>query len=937
MSVDSTPLTSQWLVGIDLGTSHTVVAAAPIHYEGDPEIQGFQIQQLVGLGEVGTRPLLPSVQYQASLDEIKPGECVLPWEKPSENCSPSGFPIIGGLARQLGAKSPGRLVSSAKSWLSHPTADRTAPILPWGGVEGVDKISPVEASAAYLRHVRDAWNDQYPDAPLEHQDLTITVPASFDEAARALTCDAARAAGFSHFQLLEEPQAVFYDWLWRERHHTAELLDGIRLVLVVDLGGGTLDLTLISVGNGESGPEFTRIAVGQHLMLGGDNLDLSLAHLAESKLASAGQVISPLEFSQLVEQCRQAKETLLSNTAPERVKVTVLGGGSRLIGGARSVEFECSEVQRLLVDGFFPLTELGELPDRRRSGVVEYGLPFVRDPAITRHISAFLSEHRHVIAEALGHSEGLAILPDALLLNGGVFKSPLLKDRVLHQLEVWGASGIRCLENPHPEEAVAYGAVASAWARRGQTVKKITSGAPRSLFLVLSSEEEANAKLCCLLPRGTEEGREIVLSNRRFKLKVGAAVQFHLVASQDDFTPLPGTLADLDELAFKTLPPLSLVMDARGRKEDAIEVQLVAALSPVGTLDLQCVAVDDPDLRWQIEFELRSQANASSSVAAFQQGEHPQIAAARELILGVFGPRSKSVDPKAVKRLRSDLERLLGPKEAWSLLLLRGLAVALIQGLSNRRRTSDHERVWLNLTGFCLRPGFGHPLDEGLVTQVFEVFPQAPQFNQESQVWSEWWTLWRRIAGGLDGLRQSAIFESALPYLEPSRLRRANQADLAKKRGPEDLLRMVANLEHLSPKDKVRIGGWLLGRIQKSGDQRVLWWSLGRLGARKPWHGSSHNVIPAEEVRPWLDRVMGEEFKKNSDAALSAALMARYTGDRLLDVDIATRDAVMTLLREAKLPESWVRLVSEVSDLNDSDERRVLGESLPPGLVLITS
>lgn len=935
MSADSSNSIPQWLVGIDLGTSHTVVAAAALDHPGEPEIQGFQIPQLVALGEVGTRPLLPSVQYQASMDEIQSSDCILPWEIASEKDGHSDLSIVGTLARQLGAKSPGRLVASAKSWLSHPSADRSAPILPWGGVEGVDKISPVAASAGYLRHIRHAWNDRYPHARLEHQDLTITIPASFDEAARTLTCDAARDAGFSHFQLLEEPQAVFYDWLWRERDHITDLLKGVRLVLVVDLGGGTLDLTLISVKHGASGPEFTRIAVGQHLMLGGDNLDLALAHLAESKLATAGHVVSPLELSQLVEQCRQAKELLLSRAAPEHVKVTLLGGGSRLIGGSRSVDFERSEVQGLLIDGFFPLVEMGELPDRRRSGVVEYGLPFVRDPAITRHISAFLTEHRHVIAETLGDVAAQGLMPDALLLNGGVFNSPLLTQRLMRQFEVWGAGNIRCLENPHPEEAVAHGAVASAWARRGTAVKKITSGAPRSLFLVLEGQSEAKAMACCLLPRGTEEAHEIVLSDRRFRLKVGAAVQFHLVASQDDFTPAPGTLASLDSLVFSALPPLSLVMDARGRKEDAIEVQLVAALSPVGTLDLHCVAVDDPNFRWNIEFQLRTQATVS--LGGIQHEEHPHLASARELILGVFGPRSKSIDPKAVKRLRVDLERLLGPKEEWGIVLLRGLAETLIQGLSNRRRSPDHERVWLNLAGFCLRPGFGHPLDETLVGKVFEVFPHAPQFNKESQVWSEWWTLWRRIAGGLDDLRQSAIFESALSYLEPSRLRRANQAELAKKRGPEDLLRMVANLEHLSARDKIRIGEWLLPRIGKPGDQRVLWWSLGRLGARKPWHGSTHNVIAADEVRTWLDRMMAEDFKKNTDAALSAALIARYTGDRLLDIDVATREALVTLLQESKLPESWVRLVSEVSDLSDSDEQRVLGEALPPGLVLITS
>jgi len=382
-----------------------------------------------------------------------------------------------------------------------------------------------------------------------------------------------------------------------------------------------------------------------------------------------------------------------------------------------------------------------------------------------------------VIAEAMGGAEARNMMPNALLLNGGVFNSPILKERLMSQFEAWGASNLQCLDNPHPEESVAHGAVASAWARRGKSVKKITSGAPRSLFLVLDGERD-KAKVCCLLPRGTEEGQEVVLGDRRFQLKVGAAVQFHLVASQDDYTPPPGTLADLDESAFKGLPPLSLVMDARGRKVDAIEVQLVAALSPIGTLDLQCVAVDDPHLRWKIEFELRSQSKVS--IDEIQHQEHPQLAQARELILGVFGPRSKSVDPKAVKRLRSDLERLLGPKEDWGLVLLRGLAETLVQGLTNRRRSPDHERVWLNLTGFCLRPGFGHPMDELLISKVFEVFSQMPQFSQESQVWSEWWTLWRRIAGGLDHLRQSEIFESALPYLEPSRLRRANQAEVAK-------------------------------------------------------------------------------------------------------------------------------------------------------------
>lgn len=361
----------RYVVGIDLGTTHTAVAYARID-PSQAEIHLFQIEQLVAPGQVAARALLPSVRYHAAEGELSDSDIVF--------AAAGDGAVIGEAARVLGAKSKGRLVTSAKSWLSHPSVDHAAGILPWGGGDDVGKISPVDASASYLAHVRTVWGHRFPEAPLPDQDIVITVPASFDEAARSLTLEAARLSGLPRVRLLEEPQAVCYDWLRRNAGHIRERLAEVHLLLVCDVGGGTTDLTLIKVEHGEAEPKLTRIGVGDHLMLGGDNLDLALAHLAESRLCQEGQRLSAAELSQLIEQCRMAKEKLLAEEAPEQISVTLLGGGSRLIGGSRSVPLGREEVKKIALDGFFPLSGLDELPDKKRSGVVEFGLPYAAEP-----------------------------------------------------------------------------------------------------------------------------------------------------------------------------------------------------------------------------------------------------------------------------------------------------------------------------------------------------------------------------------------------------------------------------------------------------------------------------------------------------------------------------------------------------------------------------
>ncbi len=474
------------IVGIDLGTTHTVVAYAAA---GDEDIRIFDIEQLVAPGAVAARPFLPSARYHPSPEEFADQGLQLPGQP--RDVAGVDHVVIGTLARQRGAQVPGRVVTSAKSWLSHRSADRMAAILPWGAPREVAKVSPVAASASYLAHVRHAWNRRFPEAPLETQELVLTVPASFDEGARRLTVEASRMAGLPKAHLLEEPQAAFYDWLFRHRLTLREDLAHTRLVLVCDVGGGTTDMTLIRVQSHGGNPILKRVGVGDHLMLGGDNMDLALARVAEAEL---GQELSGSELSQLLEQCRAAKEQLLSESGPERLPVTLLGAGRRLVGGARSVMLTRETLNAMIVEGFFPRVPADEAPRHARGGIVEFGLPYAADPAITRHVAAFLARHAQVSREALGLADTAALaMPDTILLNGGVFRAVALGERLQRVLGDWRGAPPHVLDNAHPETAVACGAVAYGLARQGKG-PYIGGGSARSYFLVVDtkrSEQQA--------------------------------------------------------------------------------------------------------------------------------------------------------------------------------------------------------------------------------------------------------------------------------------------------------------------------------------------------------------------------------------------------------------------------------------------------------------
>ncbi len=909
----------KYLVGIDLGTTHTVVAYTQADRTATSDIHLFTVEQLIAPGEVAARPLLPSVRYHPAEGELSAEDLKFSFM--------SGPPaIMGEAARLLGSKSSGRLVTSAKSWLSHPSIDPVAQILPWGSHDDVAKVSPLDASASYLAHVRNVWRYRFPDAPLEQQNVVITVPASFDEGARSLTLEAAKMAGLNDIKLLEEPQAVCYDWLRRHGSDLRQILADVHLLLICDVGGGTTDLTLIKIEQTGQEPKLTRIGVGDHLMLGGDNIDLALAHLAESRINPNGGKMSAADFSQLIEQCRIAKERLLADDAPEQCAVTLLGGGSKLIGGTRSAPLSRQEVQQIALDGFLPLTGLNELPDKKRSGVVEFGLPYAAEPAISKHIAAFLKLHQQAGTEALGQT---GYVPDAVLLNGGLFRSQPITQRTLNLLASWQQKPPVLLDNPHPELAVAYGAVSYALARQEKKLK-IGGGAARSYFLVVDTDQNTHRQGVCILPKGSEEGEEVILQDRQFALRIGQPVRFHLESSPGDSDYQAGELIALNDDDFHSLPPMAVVFQGEDKQE--VQVRLSVMQTEIGTLKIQCVAVADPNQRYDVEFQIRHRGMVSTVTAELPDTINQAVARIQD----VFGLRSKKMDPKAVKGLRAELEKILGlSRDQWETPVLRALFDTLLANVKNRRRSENHERVWLSLVGFCLRPGFGYPLDDWRVEQIWKGYQSGIQFVNERQNWTEWWTLWRRVAGGLNVDQQEKIFADIAKFLNPAAARQPGVAKQIKIRGYDDMVRVVGVLERLSVKQKIQCVEWLLKRLEKPSESNQTWWAVGRLAARVPFYGGSHTAIPADQVALWLPQILALDWKKNPQAAFAATIMARMSGDRARDLQATERESVIEKLRNSKSPTSWVAMVESYQELNEAEEKQIFGEALPPGLKLI--
>jgi hypothetical protein len=929
---------SRFIVGVDLGTTNSAVAyvdTAQEHWR----VATFAVPQLVAPGQVEARETLPSFHYEPAPGELAGDALRLPWSRDAPSYA------VGFFARDHGTMVPGRLIASAKSWLCHSGVDRTADLLPWQGAGDVERLSPVEASGRILRHVREAWDAAFAEHPLAEQDLVLTLPASFDEVARELTVKAAARAGLARVVLIEEPQAAFYAWIYAHSDRWETQVEPGQKILVCDCGGGTSDFTLIRVRRGSGGEvQFHRVAVGNHLILGGDNLDLALAQHLERRLTGGGK-LDPRPWAVLVRTCRQVKETLLADDAPERLTVNLPGGGAKLIGGGLRIEVGRDEVRDLLLDGFFPKVGLDETPRRRTSGFQEFGLPFAPDPAVTRYLASFLRAHRHVaMDEAEGSGGHDPARPDIVLFNGGLFESREIRGRLLDVLGSWFTAGDptwrpTVLANDRLDLAVARGAAYYGMVRRGRGVR-IAAGLARTYYIGVQSDEPAAV---CLVPAEAEPGQDVHLAQRRFDLVVGDPVEFPLFVSSTRLTDRPGELVPIDREQMTPLPPIRTVLHKRRKSDpDVVSVELHARLTEIGTLDLWSSQVDSRR-SWRLVFDVRS--TTQTDVAAHESDAESEGVldetiwqACHEAIYDTFGPDGKDSPAALVKRLTDATG--IGRRE-WPTSLLRRIWEALIELEHARRRGEQHEARWLNLLGFALRPGHGLAADDWRVARTWRLV-QGSLLHSTVRCRAEWWILWRRIAGGLAAGQQQSLAENVLAPIRAMH----RQLTTGKGRGGEfsagshetaEVWRLLGSFELLATPVKIELGDILLDVLPKPKMETVrpaIAWAVGRIGARQPVHGPLNGVVPVEVAARWLRRMMdvgGDEPM----VQLAVMQMARRTDDRYRDVSEKLRGEVLRWLDDAGAAAHYRQLVETAGRLDTEEQGLVFGEALPKGLRIL--
>jgi molecular chaperone DnaK (HSP70) len=870
-------------LGIDLGTTNSALAFIDPQQAAEtdsPAIRVLDIPQYVAAGRIESRRTLPSFLYLGDQE------------------------YIGVYAREQGVLVPTKCVHSAKSWLSNPEVDRSAKILPWDAQEAGRVLSPVEVSTRILAFMANAWTKAHGSASGEkigEQNVVLTVPASFDEEARELTVAAAREAGIEKLTLLEEPAAAFYSWIANDLARSQKSLFDGQTVLVCDVGGGTSDFTLIRVAREGDRVDFTRTAVGKHLLLGGDNLDLTLAWLVESKL---GKTLSVRQRSGLRRQCASAKERLLSDPDLKSVEITVLGAGSSLVGGTLKTEILREEVLELVLDGFLPECELGDLPkEEEQSPFREIGLPYVSDPAVTRHLAAFL------------HSAG-DVKPDAILFNGGFFIPEVLRQRVADVMEHWYGRRPAIFENRDLDLAVAVGAAYYSYVRATGSGLLVRGGLPRSYFIGLGGGDGDKLRTLCLVPRGAEEGSTVELDPGNLELVANKPVSFRLYSSRTRTEDKAGDVVEFPPTEDLHLhAPLHAVLRFGKAGERMVPIKLGARLTEVGTLEIWADSKIS-DHRWRLQFQLRKtvSAEASSRPAAVISDE--ALAAAEALLPATFGQGTPegTLEPE---QLPAKLEQTLGlGRNSWPLSAIRKLADQFLELSEERKRSAAHEARWLNLCGLCLRPGFGFPGDDFRIEQARRIYAAGLQFANQVQNEIEWWIYWGRVAGGLNKNQQTDLFQRLSPTVAP----RAGKRPRVNPSLLREMWRAAASLELLPAQTRTQLGEELIPRIVKGDFVDTGLWCVARLGARKLFYGPTNQVLPQATAARWVEALI--KLPKAEDAIAS---LARRTGDSTRDLSPQTLDLVRRTFPDLNLEAAPRQDLAAMG--------KIFGEELPSGLV----
>lgn len=908
-------------IGIDLGTTNCALSFVALAEEhGLTRV--LDIPQWESASSLGSAPALPSFLYRPPAEEAEQ----------VRGKAGGGEWLVGRWARAQAGHTPGRVVHSAKSWLCSHGSDRAKAFLPWGSQElrEEEKISPVRASALLLSYLRGVWEEiNGAAAPFHLQDITVTVPASFDAAAQKLTLDAAREAGFpAGVRLLEEPQAAFYRWL--EEHETRQTLEeqlgGLRSrphhVLVVDVGGGTTDFSLfeIRLAEGQRLPEIRRVAVSDHILLGGDNMDLALAHWIEPRLG--GGNLSASQWSHLVARCRAVKEEALGGEGngpasaaapgPERTcRITVPSRGAGLLKGTLAAEVSTGELLSFLLDGFYPECEADAEPERAAGALREWGLPYAADSGITRHLAEFLRGRPPV---------------DAVLFNGGSLEPAAVRERLLTLLERWsGGRAVVVLDNPERSLAVARGA-----ARYGLLLRRndarIQAGAGRSLYLETHAGAGESATLVCILPKGTPREQEVRVENLDLQVRVNQPVSFRLFSSAKDERDQAGDVVRYREGRHRLMPSLQTVIPAGRKGESQVPVVLSSRLNSLGLLQVDCVSAEK---RWPLEFQLREGPGGAAPLVVTPGVEPAALEQARARIGSLFRAPWNKRDPLTPARLVSSLEKLLGlPKQDWNAALLRALWPALQARFHDREHSYEHEESWVSLAGLLLRPGFGVALDEQRIDELWAFhedgfwYPgKAMQLNAD--------VLWRRVAGGLSPARESALATEAL--------QRVRQAE---KKPPAEAVRLLGALERLGQEQKQEIAILLLeraaARLREGGYAEPFLAALSRLLNRALLHAGPESVVPPALVAEAYGKLADFDWEKAGGGELVTLFLraARVVDDRALDLESALRRQIAGRLRQAGVAPAKLVALEKFVPLQEADRVSLFGESLPAGLVM---
>jgi molecular chaperone DnaK (HSP70) len=922
---------SRYIIGIDLGTTNSCVAYVDTQNSRE-NILPFKIPQISAPYSVEAFSTLPSSCYLSTKQEWVKESVTLPWQKESDY-------LIGTFAQKQGEKIPTRLVQSAKSWLCHSAANRREKILPVEAAEESMRISPLEASARYLRHIREAWDAGMAkgdsEAEFDSQEIILTVPASFDEIARCLTIEAARVAGYMQVTLLEEPQAAFYSWISLHEQKWEHILPPGSLLLVCDVGGGTTDFSLIEVVSVNGKSAFRRIAVGEHLLLGGDNMDAAVVHLIESKLSKETPELTLLQRLQLRHQARHAKEFLLNDqNANKEYRVVLQGVGSHVVSGNITVLLQKEELLKLLIQGFFSNCTLDE-GVIKSAGMRTMGLPYESEPSIIKHLAHFLNRSGKISEKPQQ--------PDWILFNGGTMKPQPFQQAIVDALHQWFPSkNVQILPSANLDLAVARGAGYYGKVRRGLGVK-IGGGLSCGYYLIIeskNSEGKIEQKALNLLPKGCEEGT-VFKSSNIFQLSANSAVSFQLCASNTRLHDQSGDLISINPEEMRFLPPIRTIL--RYGKDtlmhEKIPVQLQMSLTSIGALEMALIA-SKTEHRWLLEFQIRSASGHENSSYNYKETEKSDqtfqigyVDSAREAIKQIFEPHKEGTTQKKVMEILEDILTL--PRKEWPPSIMRSLADVVIKEAARRKLSPTINERWWNLTGFLLRPGFGYPLDDFRLKELWKIILNDYKSPSSIEVQIQTWICYRRIAGGLNKGQQMQIANDLMNLLLNKKTAKIEINSRTELYPYSEKLRAFASMELIQLDLKTKVGNALIERLTANNGIDAEYWALGRIAARHLLYGSLANVLNVDLCKTWTERVLESIKEVDERSAFLMGQMARKTEHREINLPSSLIDKILEKFAGSPFEARLLKLLLEETHLTVTEQEKVFGDCLPPGLLLV--